>query len=107
MRSHARILAGSIEQRICSLHLYRERALGCAQSDFRMYGRWSTLHLGGRWLACLVLSIGGPPAVLLAVVAIGLRIRRHSPRAAVALVALPPILIAGVAAASVMGFAGY
>lgn len=62
------------------------------------------ISVGFGWLA---LSIGVPPAVLLTVVAIGLRIRRHSPRAAVALVALPPILIAGVAAAKVMGFAGY
>ncbi len=54
----------------------------------------------------LFLYIGAPALLLLAVVLVGVRIRRHSPRAAVAWVAFPPLLIGGVVAVNIMGFGG-
>jgi hypothetical protein len=41
----------------------------------------------------LLLFIGAPTLALLAVVAVGRRIRRHSPRLALAWVALPPLAL--------------
>lgn len=57
-------------------------------------------------VASLFLYIGGPALALFAVVLVGVRIRRHSPRAAVAWVAFPPLLIGAIVAASIMGFGG-
>lgn len=54
-------------------------------------------------IAKLALSIGLPPLALLAVVLVGVRLRRHSPRAALAWVASPPMVIVAVVAAKVMG----
>lgn len=54
----------------------------------------------------LALYIGAPAAALALVVLIGVRIRRHSPRVAVAWVALPPVLLAGAVLARVAGAAG-
>lgn len=54
----------------------------------------------------LALYIGAPAAALALVVLIGVRIRRHSPRVAVAWVALPPVLLAGTVLARVAGAAG-
>lgn len=54
----------------------------------------------------LALYIGAPAAALALVVLIGVRLRRHSPRVAVAWVALPPVLLAGTVLARVAGAAG-
>lgn len=51
----------------------------------------------------LALYIGAPPLSLVLVVLIGVRIRRHSPRAAVAWVALPLLLIGAMAALKFIG----
>jgi hypothetical protein len=50
----------------------------------------------------LALVIGGPTLALILVVLIGARIRRHSPRAALAVVVTPPLLIAGMVLANIL-----
>ena len=57
--------------------------------------------------ASLFLYIGAPALALLGVVLVGVRIRRHSPRAAVAWVALPPLLLAAMVGANILGSGGH
>jgi hypothetical protein len=54
----------------------------------------------------LFLYIGSPALALVAVVWIGVRIRRHSPRAAVAWVASPLLLMGAMVAANIIGSGG-
>jgi cytochrome bd-type quinol oxidase subunit 2 len=54
-------------------------------------------------IASLVLYIVAPALSLVAVVLVGIRIRRHSPRAAVAWVASPLLIISAMVAASFIG----
>lgn len=51
----------------------------------------------------LALVIGGPTLALVFVVLIGVRIRPRSPKAALAVVAAPPLLIAAFVLASILG----
>jgi hypothetical protein len=55
-------------------------------------------------VASLLLYIGAPALSLLAIVLVGVRMRRHSPRAAVAWVAFPPLIIGTMVVAFLMGF---
>lgn len=57
-------------------------------------------------IGALTLYIGAPAMALALVVLIGVRLRRHSPRVAVAWVAIPPLLLAGVMLTRVVGAAG-
>jgi hypothetical protein len=54
----------------------------------------------------LALYIGAPVAALALVVLIGVRLRRHSPRVAVAWVAIPPLLLVAAIALSLLGLRG-
>jgi len=47
--------------------------------------------------------LGGQVAALAAVVAVGVRIGRHSPRAAVLSVAVPPLFMVGAVVANLIG----
>ncbi len=51
----------------------------------------------------LALYIGAPVLAVALVVLVGVRLRRHSPRAAVAWVAVPPVLLVAVVAANLLG----
>lgn len=57
-------------------------------------------------VANLFLYIGAPALILVAVVLAGVRIRQRSPRAAVAWVAFPPLLVGAIVAAKFMGVGG-
>jgi len=57
-------------------------------------------------ITSLFLYLGAPALSLLAVVLVGIRLRQHSPRAAVAWVASPPLIIGAFVAANVMGSGG-
>jgi hypothetical protein len=57
-------------------------------------------------ITSLFIYIGAPALSLLAVILVGIRIRQHSPRAAVAWVASPPLIIGAFIAANLMGSGG-